>query len=61
MIPHKKALKSNERVEFVNAVFLKQFFKSFRLSGIQERIAHYVYQYLTEGGVYNRIKRFRQF
>ena len=25
-------------------------FKSFRLSGVPERIAHCVYQYLTEGG-----------
>ena len=47
------------RVECVIAVFNSFFKKSFRLSRVgrfvPERIAHHVFQYLTEAEVYNRI------
>ena len=43
----------------------KTVLKSFRLSRVcrfvPERIAHYVYQYLTDGEVYNRINNLDSF
>ena len=54
LIQHKK--RSKVMKEWNLSMQCLTVFKSFRLSGVPERIARYVYQYLMEEEVYNRIK-----